>query len=71
MSDVLVEVLDNGLRVTQPGATYSVNYIRNESSRMLEAHELLAMPDINGQEASFLAAAWRAAHSKAKELGWI
>jgi hypothetical protein len=38
---------------------------------MLEAHELLAMPDINGQEASFLAAAWRAAHSKAKELGWI
>ena len=71
MSDVVVEVLDIGIRVTQPGATYSVNYVRNESSRMLEAHELLAMPDIDGHEASFLAADWRAAYAKAKELGWI
>jgi len=71
MSSLSVEVLDNGLRVTNPHTPYSVTYIRNMGSRTLESHELLAVPDIDGQEALFLAAAWKAAHAKAKDLGWI
>jgi hypothetical protein len=71
MADLSVEVLDNGLRVTQPGTPYAVTYVRNQGSRTLESHELLAIPEIDGQEASFLAAAWRAAYTKAKDLGWI
>lgn len=71
MSDVSVEVFDDGLRVTQSGTPYAVTYLRNQGSRTLESHELLAIPEIDGQEASFLAAAWKAAFAKAKELGWI
>jgi hypothetical protein len=71
MADLSVEVLDNGLRVTQPGTHYAVTYVRNQGARTLESHELLAIPEIDGQEASFLAAAWRAAYTKAKALGWI
>jgi hypothetical protein len=29
------------------------------------------MPEIDGQEALSLAAAWKAAYSKAKELAWL
>ena len=71
MSDVSVEIFDDGLRVTQSGTPYAVTYLRNQGSRTLESHELLAIPEIDGQEASFLAAAWKAAFAKAKELGWI
>ena len=70
LSDLYVEVLDNGLRVTQFGTPFVVTYVRNQGSQMLESHELLGIPEIDGQEASFLAAAWRAAYSKAKELAW-
>ena len=69
MSDLSVEVLDNGLRVSQPGTHYAVTYVRG--SQTLESHELLAIPEIDGKEANFLAAAWRAAYEKAKDLGWI
>jgi hypothetical protein len=53
MTDLSVEVLDNGLRVTR--TDYSVTHLRNMGSQTLESHELLAIPDIDGQEASFLA----------------
>lgn len=71
MTDVSVEVFDNGLRVTQQGTPYVVTYVRNYASQTLESHELLAIPEIDGQEASFLAAAWKAAYAKAKDLGWL
>ena len=71
MTDLCVEVLENGLRVTQPGTPFAVTYLRNQASKLLEAQELLALPEIDGQEASFLAAAWKAAFAKAKDLGWL
>lgn len=71
MSDISVEVLDNGLRVSRPGTSYALTFLRNAQSRMLEASELLVAPDISGQEASFAAEAWKAAYSEAKALGWL
>ena len=71
MEDLNVEVLDNGVRVTQQGTHYAVTYLRNQGSRSLESYELLAIPDIDGHEAIFLAAAWRAAYAEAKTLGWL
>jgi len=71
MSDICVEVLENGLRVTQPGTSYAVTFLRNGQGRMLEAQELLSAPNISGREAMFAAQAWKAAYSEAKSLGWI
>lgn len=71
MTDISVEVLENGLRVTRPGTSYAVTFLRNAQWRMLEARELLSAPDISGHEASFVAEAWKAAYSEAKALGWL
>lgn len=71
MSDLSVEVLENGLRVFQRGTHYSVTYLRTLGSPLLESRELLAIPEIDFAEASFLAKAWNAAFDKAKELDWI
>lgn len=71
MSDISVEVLENGLRVTQPGTSHAVTYLRNPQWRMLEARDLLNAPDISGPEAVFVAKAWKAAYSEAKALGWL
>ena len=71
MADLNVEVLENGLRVTEPGTHFAVTYLRNPASQSLECHELLALPEIDSSEASFLAAAWKAAFAKAKDLGWL
>ena len=71
MVELCVEVLENGLRVTQRGTPFVVTYMRNQGSQLLEAQELLALPEIDGQQASFLAAAWKAAYAKAKDLGWL
>lgn len=71
MSDIDVEVLENGLRVTRPGTSYAVTFRRNPQWRMLEASELLTAPNLSRQEASFAAEAWKAAYSEAKDLGWL
>ena len=71
MSDIAVEVLENGLRVTRPGTSYEVTYQRNAQWRMLEAADILNAPSISGREASFAAEAWKAAYSEAKALGWL
>ena len=71
MSDIDVEVLENGLRVTRPGTSYALTFQRNAQCRMLEASELLTAPSISGQEASFAAEAWKAAYTEAKALGWL
>lgn len=71
MTDLCVEVLENGLHVTRRGTPFAVTYLRHQASQTLEAQELLAIPEIDGQEASFLAAAWKAAFTRAKDLGWL
>ncbi|ODS00133.1 hypothetical protein AUC68_03205 [Methyloceanibacter methanicus] len=71
MSDISVEVLENGLRVSRPGTSYVLTFLRNAQWRMLEARELLEAPSISGHEASFAAEAWKAAYSEAKALGWL
>jgi len=48
-----------------------VTHLRNMGSQTLESHELLAIPEIDGQEARFLAAGWKAAYAKATDLGWV
>ena len=71
MSNISVEVLENGLHVTQPGTSYAVTFLRNAECRMLEARDLLNAPNISGHEALFAAQAWKAAYDQAKSLGWI
>jgi hypothetical protein len=71
MSDIDVEVLDDALRVTRPGASLAVTFQRIAQWRMLEARELLTAPSISALEASFAAEAWKAAYSEAKALGWL
>ncbi|MEM7399095.1 MAG: hypothetical protein AAGF48_14860 [Pseudomonadota bacterium] len=71
MSDIAVEVLENGLRVTRTGTPYTLTFQRNAQWRMLEASELLNAPSISGPEATFAAEAWKAAYSEAKSLGWL
>lgn len=71
MSNICVEVLENGLRITQPGTSFAVTFLRNAQCRMLEAQELLTAPNISGREASFVAQAWKAAYAEAKSLGWL
>lgn len=71
MSDIAVEVLENGLRVTRPGTSYALTYQLNPQWRMLESSELLNAPSLSVSEAFFAAEAWKAAYSEAKSLGWL
>jgi hypothetical protein len=71
MSDLSVEVLSNGILVTKPGTVLAVTYRRNWVSKCLEAHEILERRELDPAEVPFLAAAWKAAYSKAKELAWL
>ena len=53
MAELCVEVLENGLRVTQRGTPFVVTYMRNQGSQLLEAQELLALPELTQVELHF------------------
>jgi hypothetical protein len=59
--------------VTMPGTKYTVTYYKPDKFPELYARLITAKDDpraaVNVYQ--FLAAAWRAANDKARELGWI
>ena len=70
MPDLSVEVRDRQIVVTKPSQGLSVTYLRDAYSPLLVALDPMR-DDPDAERAKFLARAWRAAYSKAKELSWI
>ena len=70
MIDLSVEVRGSDIHVTKPGTGLCMTYRRE-----LNAPELIATCsmrcDPDAQTLQFLAEAWKAAHAKAKALGWL
>jgi len=70
MNDLSVEVRHHDIIVSQPGTGLCMTYRRDPNSLMLEA--LCSMrSDPDAETLRFLTEAWKAAHAKAKALGWI
>ncbi len=70
---LVVDVLGGNIMVSLAGSNYAVTYHKPRNSPQLLARSL---PTKNDRHASmtqgeFLAAAWRAANDKAREMGWI
>ena len=66
-------VRDDEIIVTLPGTTYTVAYYKPERSPQLLARFISDVDDkrVGLTLSEFLARAWKAANSKARELGWI
>ncbi|MBK5198717.1 MAG: hypothetical protein JJE37_10635 [Methyloceanibacter sp.] len=73
MGDVQLEVLDDEIVISLPGSHYSVTYYKPAKSPQLLAKRISDRDDprVPMMVSEFLAAAWRAANDKARELGWI
>jgi hypothetical protein len=71
MSDLDVEVSGNDITVAQRGTPFAVTYHKHAASPILEAREILELPEISAGQATFLAAAWQATYAQAKALGWL
>ena len=70
MTDLSVEVRDQNIIVTKPGTGLCVTYRRVLNEPVLEA--LCSMRgDPDATALKFLTEAWKAAHAKAKTLGWF
>jgi hypothetical protein len=70
MPDLSVEVRDRQIVVTKPSQGLSVTYVKDAYSPLLVAQDPMR-DDPDSETAKFLARAWKAAYSKAKELSWI
>jgi hypothetical protein len=70
MIDLAVEVKGPDIIVSSPGRGYCIIYRRVRDEPLLMALEPMRY-DPDAEEAKFLAQAWKAAHAKAKELGWL
>lgn len=71
--ELVYQIHGNNLIVTLPGTSYCVTYWKPETEPRLIAK---SFPRENEKGAlvsqtEFLAAAWRLANEKARELGWI
>jgi hypothetical protein len=66
-------VVDDEIIVTLPGSSYSVTYYKPDTSPRLTAKRISDKEDarVPMTLSGFLAAAWRLANDKARELGWI
>ena len=70
MNDLYVEVRHQEITVTKPGTGLRVTYRRVANELVLEA--LCSMRgDPDAKALNFLTEAWKAAHAKAKALGWL
>ena len=70
MNDLSVEVRHKDIIVTKPGTGLCVTYRRVLNEPVLEA--LCSMRgDPDAKALKFLTEAWKAAHAKAKTLGWL
>jgi hypothetical protein len=70
MPDLSVEVRDRQIVVSKPSQGLTVTYLKDAYSPLLVALDPMR-DDPDSEKAKFLACAWRAAYSKAKELSWI
>ena len=70
MGDLVVEVKGADIVVRSPETGYCIVYRRVRDEPLLMALEPMRY-DPDAEEARFLAQAWKAAHAKAKELGWL
>jgi hypothetical protein len=73
MQQLELHVEDGDIIVTMPGTKYTVTYYKPDRSPQLYARLITAKDDPRAAVnlSQFLAAAWRAANTKARELGWI
>ena len=70
MPSLSVEVVEHDIVVSNTKSGFSVTY------RKVPEHGMLVLSgrldrEINRADATFLAAAWKAAYAKAKALGWL
>jgi hypothetical protein len=68
-----IDVVDDEIIISLPATTYSVTYFKRPNSPQLLAKNISQADDKRTplKLSDFLARAWRAANSKARELGWI
>jgi hypothetical protein len=73
MTELELEVRDRDITITLPGTSYTVTYYKPKNSPQLLAKRIASEDDprVAMTLSEFLAAAWRAANNKARELGWI
>jgi len=70
MNDLSIEVRHQDIIVTKPGTGLCVTYRRVLNEPVLEA--LCSMRgDPDAKALNFLTEAWKAAHAKARALGWL
>ena len=73
MTDLELEVQDGDITIALPGTSYTVTYYKPKKSPQLLAKRIASKddPSVAMTVYEFLAAAWRLANHKARELGWI
>jgi hypothetical protein len=73
MTELQLEVRDGDITVTLPYTRYTVTYYKPKNSPQLLAKRIAKRDDplVAMTLSEFLAAAWRLANNKARELGWI
>jgi hypothetical protein len=73
MAELELEVWDGDIVITLPGSSYAVTYYKPKNSPQLLAKRIATRddPQVAMTLSEFLAAAWRLANNKARELGWI
>jgi hypothetical protein len=73
MTELELEVQDGDITIWLPGTSYTVTYYKPKNSPQLLAMRIASKddPQVAMTGADFLAAAWRLANNKARELGWI
>jgi hypothetical protein len=73
LTHIEVEVWDDKIIISLPGTSYTVTYYKPPNSPQLLAKNFPSDDDVRTEltQAEFLAAAWRLANDKARELRWI
>ena len=71
LADIDVQVLqDRDLVITSPSTGEQVTYRKDEASPMLVLMDSMRV-DPDPERVRFLVSAWKAAHAKAQQLGWL
>ena len=62
---------DRDIVVSHPDTGFSVTYRKDGDAPMLVAIDGIDERDIDLESLNFLAKAWKAAHQKARAIGWL
>jgi len=73
MTELDLEVRGGDITISLPGSPYAVTYYKPKKSPQLLAKRIVGDDDPHAamNHSEFLAAAWRLANHKARQLGWI